>query len=213
MWEINPACPHDDVIEWKHFSCYWCFVREIHRSPVNSLHKAQWRGHLIFLWSALWINGWVNNIEADDLRRHRPHYDVIVMLTPTTVDVRTWMCNYIQSSFCYVDAITYACCNLDVVTSNHCSRCFKFHIISLYTPYVSFSFACQMVLCIWIILCNSPNTITCFLFSHLREMLSGEYINLTEIMCDLWSSYYSVDVPMTSRRPVFLEIRTKKYTR
>ena len=32
-----------------------------------------------FLWSALWINGWVNNREADDLRRHRAHYDVIVM--------------------------------------------------------------------------------------------------------------------------------------
>ena len=99
MWEINPACPNDDVIEWKHFPRYWSFVREIHRSPVNSLHKAQWRGALIFLWSALWINGWVNNLEADDLRRHRPHYDVIVMLTPTTVDVRTWMCNYIQSIF------------------------------------------------------------------------------------------------------------------
>ena len=27
------------------------------------------------------INGWVNNGEAGDLRRHRAHYDVIVMLT------------------------------------------------------------------------------------------------------------------------------------
>ena len=26
-----------------------------------------------------WINGWVNNREAGDLRRHRAHYDVIVM--------------------------------------------------------------------------------------------------------------------------------------
>ena len=25
------------------------------------------------------INGWVNNGEAGDLRRHRAHYDVIVM--------------------------------------------------------------------------------------------------------------------------------------
>ena len=30
-----------------------------------------------FLW---WINGWVNNREAGDLRRHRAHYDVAVML-------------------------------------------------------------------------------------------------------------------------------------
>ena len=26
-----------------------------------------------------WINGWVNNRETGDLRRHRAHYDVIVM--------------------------------------------------------------------------------------------------------------------------------------
>ena len=32
-----------------------------------------------FVWSAPWINGWVNNREAGDLRRHRAHYDVIVM--------------------------------------------------------------------------------------------------------------------------------------
>ena len=32
-----------------------------------------------FLWSAPWINGWVNNREAVDLRRHRAHYDIIVM--------------------------------------------------------------------------------------------------------------------------------------
>ena len=34
-----------------------------------------------FLWSAPWINGWVYNHEAGDLRRHRFHYDVIVMMT------------------------------------------------------------------------------------------------------------------------------------
>ena len=33
-----------------------------------------------FLWSAcVWINGWVNNREAGDLRRYHAHYDVIVM--------------------------------------------------------------------------------------------------------------------------------------
>ena len=39
---------HDDVIKWKHFPRYWQFVRGIHRSPVNSLHKGQWRGALMF---------------------------------------------------------------------------------------------------------------------------------------------------------------------
>ena len=35
---------HDDVIKWKHFPRYWLFVRGIHRSPVYSPHKGQWRG-------------------------------------------------------------------------------------------------------------------------------------------------------------------------
>ena len=38
---------HDDVIKWKHFLRYCPFVRRIHRSPVNSPHKGQWRGALI----------------------------------------------------------------------------------------------------------------------------------------------------------------------
>ena len=38
---------HDDVIKWKHFSRYCPFVRGIHRSPVNSPHKGQWRGALM----------------------------------------------------------------------------------------------------------------------------------------------------------------------
>ena len=32
-----------------------------------------------FLWSAPWVNGWVNNRGTGDLSRHRAHYDVIVM--------------------------------------------------------------------------------------------------------------------------------------
>ena len=57
---------HDDVIKWKHFPRYWPFVRGIHRSPVNSPHKGQWRGALMFSLICVWINGWVNNREAGD---------------------------------------------------------------------------------------------------------------------------------------------------
>ena len=32
-----------------------------------------------FLWFAPWINDWVNNPKAGDLRRHRGHHDVIVI--------------------------------------------------------------------------------------------------------------------------------------
>ena len=65
--------------QWKHCQPYWPFVRWITRSPVNSPHKGQWRGALMFLWTAPWINGWVNNREAGDLRCYRAHFDVIVM--------------------------------------------------------------------------------------------------------------------------------------
>ena len=70
---------HDDVIKWKHFPRYWPFVRGIHRSSVNSPHKGQWCGALMYSLIYAWINGWVNNRKVGDLRRHRPHFDVIVM--------------------------------------------------------------------------------------------------------------------------------------
>ena len=70
---------HGDVIKWKHFLRYWPFVRGIYRSPVNSPHKGQWHGALIFSLICAWKNDWVNNREAGDLGRHRAHYDVTVM--------------------------------------------------------------------------------------------------------------------------------------
>ena len=63
----------------ENFPHNWPFVRGIHRSPVNSPHKGQWRGALMFSLIGAWINDWVNNREAGDLRRNRVHYDVIVM--------------------------------------------------------------------------------------------------------------------------------------
>ena len=73
---FSDRLPHDDVIKWKHFPRYWPFVRGIHRSPVNSTHKGQWRGALIFSLICIRINGWVSNGEAGGLRRNRAHYDV-----------------------------------------------------------------------------------------------------------------------------------------
>ena len=70
----------DDVIKWKHFPRYWPSVPGIHQSPVNSPHKGQWRGALMFSFICTWTNSWVNNREASDLNRHRDHYDVIVMM-------------------------------------------------------------------------------------------------------------------------------------
>ena len=71
---------HHDVIKWKHFPRYSPFVRGIHRSPGNSPHTGQWRGALMFSLICAWINGWANSGEAGDLRNHRAHQNVTVMI-------------------------------------------------------------------------------------------------------------------------------------
>ena len=43
-------------------------------------HKGQWHGALVFSMICAWTNGWVNNRDAGDLRRHRALHDVTVML-------------------------------------------------------------------------------------------------------------------------------------
>ena len=65
---------HDDVIKWKLFPRYWPFVREIHRTKASDTEL--WFFSLI----CAWINIWVNNREAGDLRRYWVHYDVTVMI-------------------------------------------------------------------------------------------------------------------------------------
>ena len=68
---------------WRHqmetFSALLFFVRGIHRSPVNSPHKGQWRRALMFSLICTWTHNWANNGDDGDLRHHRAHYDVIVM--------------------------------------------------------------------------------------------------------------------------------------
>ena len=53
---------HDDVIKWKHIPRYWPFVR-----GITGLNR-----------------------EAGDLRRHRAHYDVIVMQIADFI-THSWM--------------------------------------------------------------------------------------------------------------------------
>ena len=71
---------HYNIIKWKHFPRYWSFARRIHWSPVNFPHKGQWCGALMFSLICTWTNGWLNNRDAVDLRCHRAHYDVTVMM-------------------------------------------------------------------------------------------------------------------------------------
>ena len=91
-------------------------MRGIHRSPVNSPHKGQWRGALMFSLIYVWINGGVNNREAGDLRRYRTHYDVIVMSTHHIVSyfVPKWA-NFLLSFFYFAQ----------VILSGHSSSCVR----------------------------------------------------------------------------------------
>ena len=71
------VCTHDDVIKWifrvtGHLCGEFIGTRWIPHTKASDAEL--W----CFLWSA-WINGWVNNREAGDLRRYRAHYNVIVM--------------------------------------------------------------------------------------------------------------------------------------
>ena len=89
---------HYDVIKWKHCLCYWPFVRGIHRSPVNSPHKGQWHGALIFSLICAWTNGWVNNRDAGDF------WDVIALFMTSLqwcIEKHTRVLQYTHSiTFC-----------------------------------------------------------------------------------------------------------------
>ena len=78
--DYNFSQNHDDVIKRKDLPCYWPFVRGIHWSPVASPYRGEWRGTLIFSLICAWTNSCANNRDAGDLRRHRAHYDVTVMV-------------------------------------------------------------------------------------------------------------------------------------
>ena len=70
------------VIKWKHFTRYWPFVRGIHRSRLNSHHRGQWRGTVMFPLILAWTKVCASNRDTGDLRGHSAHYNVTVMGSP-----------------------------------------------------------------------------------------------------------------------------------
>ena len=99
--------------------------------PVDSPHKGQWRGALMFSLICAWTNDWVNNRDAGDLRRSRAHYDVsfriLIILTdyihtelwqllnhalasmavwPTANELKAWMSNCTPHFYSAVIIIT-----------------------------------------------------------------------------------------------------------
>ena len=65
--------------QWKHFPRYWPLCEG--KPPVTGGFPSQrpmTRSFGVFFG----LNGWANNRDASDFRRHRAHYDVTTILTP-----------------------------------------------------------------------------------------------------------------------------------
>ena len=107
--ELHQLSRHPcDVTEWWFMGSllWWRHQMETFSALLvicvgNSPHKGQWRGALIFPLIRAWINGWVNNCETGDLRRHHAHYDVPVMLKSCT-------CHHTGALICKKTAIASA---------------------------------------------------------------------------------------------------------
>ena len=99
-------------------------------SQVVFPHKGQWRGALLFPLICAWTNGWVNNLDAGDLRRHRAQYDVTVMFTIQF----SWKFSMLSSKFSWADRYeTYnSHANYAVLTctGNCCIIMTRYEIIS-----------------------------------------------------------------------------------
>ena len=74
---------HDDVIKMKKFSALLALCDGNSPVTVNSPHKGQWGGALMFSLICAWTNDWVYKRDAGDFRRHRIHCDVTVMVRST----------------------------------------------------------------------------------------------------------------------------------
>ena len=158
---------HDDVIKWKRFTRYWPFVRGILRWPVNSPHKGQWRGALVFTLICAWLNGWVNNREAGDLRRHRFHHDVTVML----FFPHRWICAARrvllswEASPAVVRLVQLLNCHLVAVWQMRIPRTFPNALVSCETATQSLPVCSRSVLGVWNMSCvwmvSSPVCLSC----------------------------------------------------
>ena len=74
--------PHKEPLTWwRHQMNTFFALLALYEGnpPVTSgfPRRCQWRGSLIFF-VCTWTNGWANNRDAGDFRRHRAHHDVTV---------------------------------------------------------------------------------------------------------------------------------------
>ena len=128
VWSVCYTRHRHSIAWWRHqietFPRYWPFVRGIHRSPVNSPHKGQWRGTLMYSLLPNKTNGWVNDRDAADLWRHCAHYDVTVMYRDQSVYARCHWETTLQRHF-LLHLGAYTKWALSWVTSCSNGSCYK----------------------------------------------------------------------------------------
>ena len=82
------SCWICDYTWWRHqMETYYALLAICAgNSPVNSPHKGQWRGASMFSLICACINGWLNNHEAGDLRRHREYKYCVLDIYSTIME-------------------------------------------------------------------------------------------------------------------------------
>ena len=64
------------------------------------LTKDQWRGALRFSLICVWTNGWANNRDADDLKRHWADYDITLMTSCWQQSITRVSSSLVSSQLC-----------------------------------------------------------------------------------------------------------------
>ena len=124
-WTLQSGTFHFQCMD--SLSALLALWERIHRSPMDSPHKGQWRGALMSSLVCAWTNGWANSPGVGDFRRHGAYCDVTVMLLavyvvfmwclwslvpPTHLGYRTWISNYIHC--CLRDVTNHSCTYFNV---------------------------------------------------------------------------------------------------
>ena len=78
---------HDVMMKWNHIPYYWPFVRRIHQSSMDFLHKGPVMQALMSCLMLAQTNSWMNSRVASDLRCHDAHCDITVMFC---ISLRIW---------------------------------------------------------------------------------------------------------------------------
>ena len=87
-YKILTTTLYDDLALWQ--TCNIVLLKGatlILASPWGEFTEGQRRGALKFHLICRWTYGWANHWDAGDLRRHRAHYDVTVILGPSWIHV------------------------------------------------------------------------------------------------------------------------------